>query len=70
MSKDNNVNNGSGGISFFGLLQAAFIIMKVANIIDWSWPKVLIPTWIVLGIFVLIILVCVAVAWITWLRDR
>jgi len=68
MSKDNNASG--GGISFFGLLQVAFIVMKVANIIDWPWSKVLIPTWIVLGLIVLITLVCVIAALVTWLRDR
>lgn len=69
MSKDNNASGG-GGISFFGLLQVAFIVMKVAHIIDWPWSKVLIPTWIALGIIVLVILVCVIAALVTWLHDK
>ena len=43
----------SGGIDFFGLLQVAFIIMKVAGIIEWSWWLVFIPFWIALGLVIL-----------------
>lgn len=59
-----------GGISFWGLLQVAFIVMKVANIIDWPWIKVFLPTWIQIGIVVALILICAIAALITWLIDR
>lgn len=42
-----NKNNGGGGVSFVGLLQIAFIVLKLANVISWSWWWVLSPVWIV-----------------------
>ena len=37
------------------LLQIAFIVLKLANIIEWSWWWVLSPTWIC-TIFVIVLL--------------
>ena len=39
-------NNSSGGIGFVGLLQVAFIVLKLLDKIQWSWLWVLAPTWI------------------------
>ena len=44
-----------GGIGFGGLLQIAFIVLKLCKVIDWSWWWVLAPTWIGLIIFLLIV---------------
>lgn len=33
----------AGGIGFFGLLQLIFIVLKLCNIIQWSWVIVLLP---------------------------
>lgn len=38
--------NASGGITFMGLLQVAFIVLKLCGVIDWSWIWVLCPMWI------------------------
>ena len=38
-----------GGISFFGLLQIVFIVLKLIDRIDWSWWWVLAPMWWVLA---------------------
>ena len=35
----------SSGIGFWGLLQIAFIVLKLIGKIDWSWWWVLAPTW-------------------------
>lgn len=32
-------------------IQILLIAFKMTDIIDWSWKKVLIPTWVMLGIF-------------------
>lgn len=37
-------NSAAGGISFSGLLQIVFIVLKLCNVIDWSWWCVLLPT--------------------------
>lgn len=36
----------SKGISFSGVLQIVFIVLKLCHIIDWKWVWVLAPTWI------------------------
>jgi len=36
----------SGGIGFTGLLQIAFIVLKLCKVITWSWIWVLSPLWI------------------------
>ncbi len=52
-------NNNSGGIGFAGLLTIVFIVLKLTEVIAWSWWWVLSPLWI--G-FVAIILFIVALA--------
>lgn len=59
MRKSNNSRG--GGIGFAGLLQVAFIVLKLCGVIEWSWWWVLTPTWIS-GIVFLILL-----AMIIWL---
>lgn len=41
MSKETN----SSGIGFLGLLTIAFIVLKLCNVVDWSWWWVLMPTY-------------------------
>ena len=45
-----NNSNAGGGIGFFGLLTIVFIVLKLINVINWSWWWVLAPTWIPLAI--------------------
>ena len=35
----------SGGTNVFGLLGIAFVVLKLAGVIDWSWWWVLAPFW-------------------------
>ena len=43
---------------FTVLLQVTFIVLKLCNVIDWSWLWVLAPTWIpvaiVIGLFLIV----------------
>ncbi|MGN7988672.1 hypothetical protein ACTJKC_15090 [Pedobacter sp. 22226] len=59
MSKEKS-NSTSNGIGFLGLLTVAFIVLKLCNVITWSWWLVTIPIWgtvaIVAAIWLLIIL--------------
>lgn len=48
-------NNSSKGVGFTGLLQIVFIVLKLCGVIKWSWWAVLIPTWIGLGLIVLLV---------------
>ncbi len=40
----------SGGVGVTGLLLVAFIVLKLCNVIAWSWWWVLCPMWIPLAI--------------------
>lgn len=55
---ENKQSNG-GGIGFFGALQVAFIALKVAGVIRWSWLTVFSPAFLYAAL-VLIILVIAA----------
>jgi NADH:ubiquinone oxidoreductase subunit 6 (subunit J) len=59
-------------IGFMSLLQLAFIILKLCNVIKWSWVWVLCPIWgsITLVLLVLIIMWCVGVIWEKINRKR
>lgn len=45
------------GIGFVGLLQIAFIILKLCNVINWSWLWVLSPIWISITLIVIVVLI-------------
>ena len=47
----------SGGIGFTGLLQVAFIVLKLCKVIKWSWWLVLLPSWISLICFVIVAII-------------
>lgn len=49
-------------VGVVGLLQVAFIVLKLCNIIKWSWLWVLSPTWITAAIVVLLLAVGVILA--------
>lgn len=66
--KENKNSNVYNGIGFFGLLQVVFIALKVAKVINWSWWLVFLPTWIDLGICLIIIIVVVVM--VTILNKR
>lgn len=69
MSKTNkNNSNSNSGIGILGLLQVAFIIMKVAKITDWSWWLVFVPTYIGLGIWAIVLMIIVLIA--IWSKKK
>lgn len=37
-------------MSTLGVLQIIFIVLKLIGLITWSWPVVLIPLWVDIGI--------------------
>ena len=49
-----------GGIGFDGLLQVAFIVLKLCGVINWKWIWVLAPTWIPI-VLILVILLMVTI---------
>jgi len=56
MAETNNTS--SSGIGFTGLLAIVFIVLKLTNLIDWSWWWVLAPIWI----SIIIVLMLMAIA--------
>lgn len=50
------MNKTSTGLSLSTLLQVAFIVLKLCNVIKWSWWMVLAPTWIAFAIGALAII--------------
>ena len=52
-------SSSGGSMGILSWLQVIFIVLKVLNLIDWSWFKVFIPTWIGLGLFVILIILLV-----------
>jgi hypothetical protein len=63
MSKENNT---SGGIGFTSLLLVAFIVLKLCNVISWSWWWVLSPVWIPAAIA----LIAYCGLGVIWLKHR
>ncbi len=57
--KEKETSNVYNGIGFFGLLQVVFIALKVAKVINWSWWLVFLPTWIELGVYLIVIIIIV-----------
>lgn len=61
MEKGNNMedNTARGGVGFFGLLQIAFIVLKMCGVIGWAWWLVLLPVEIWAAILLLCLLAVV-----------
>jgi len=51
------------GIGFFGLLTIVFIVLKLLDVIKWSWFWVLSPFIFSTGIGIIIIVVLLVVLW-------
>jgi len=51
-------NSSGGGIGFGGLLTIVFIVLKLTNVISWSWWWVLSPIWISVALLVAFLAVC------------
>ena len=50
----NNSGSSSNGIGFRGLLTVAFVVLKLTEVISWSWWWVLSPIWISLALALII----------------
>lgn len=62
--KDNGSGGTAGGIGFCGVLAIVFIVLKLCNVISWSWLWVTAPIWIpaAIGITALIVYAIVSLA--------
>lgn len=63
--KEVEVKVNSGNITFVTLIQVAFIILKLCNVINWSWWLVFLPTLIQLGIVIFMLVIILIAAAIT-----
>ena len=59
---DNKNNTTSGGIGFIGLLTIVFIVLKLLDVIKWSWWWVLSPIWISFGVALVVIFILLLAA--------
>ena len=59
VTKNENKNY---GIGFTGLLAIVFIVLKLTNVIEWSWVWVLSPIWIPIAIYIFVLLIAIIVA--------
>lgn len=57
----NNKNNGEK-ITFGGLLTLVFIVLKLCNVISWSWLWVLSPIWIPLVLAITFVVVAMIIS--------
>ena len=51
----------SSGLSIGTVIQVVLIILKLTNLIDWSWYVVLIPLWISAGVLIIEIILAIIV---------
>jgi len=68
MSKEKNTTVVNGGIGFSGLLTIVFIVLKLLNVIQWSWWWVLSPLWIPLALVLAIYAIFFLIAYIVHLK--
>lgn len=62
MSKTSTTS--TSGIGFTGLLTIVFIVLKLTNVINWSWLWVLSPVWISFALVIAIILIGLGVTYL------
>jgi hypothetical protein len=52
-----------------GIVQVTFLVLKLTEIISWNWWIVFLPSLVVLGVFVLVIILAIVVAYISFWRE-
>ena len=50
-------SNSGGGIGLGGVLLVVFIVLKLCEVIAWSWWWVLCPLWIPIAIWLILIVI-------------
>ena len=55
----NGTSGSNGGIGFVWILTIVFIVLKLTDVIDWSWWWVLSPLWIPFAAMLAVLLVCI-----------
>ncbi len=57
-----------GGIPM-GTLTIVFLILKLCDVIDWSWWWVLSPLWIGLGLYIITLLFVLLILLMVWMAH-
>ena len=52
----------SSGVGFCGALFITFFVLKVLNLLDWSWVWVFAPLWIPVALIILLLIIALIVA--------
>lgn len=60
----------SSGLGFGAVLFIVFLILKLTNVIDWSWWWVTAPLWIPIGLAVMILIVIALVIFVKKINAR
>lgn len=47
----------SGGVSLYTVVLIVFLILKLTNVIDWSWWWVTAPLWMSIGLGIVLVLI-------------
>ena len=55
----NDRSSAASGIGFTGVLQVAFIVLKLCGVIDWSWFWVLSPIWIDIALLIIVFIIAI-----------
>lgn len=50
-------SNSSGGIGLGGVLLVVFIVLKLCEVIAWSWWWVLCPLWIPIAVWLVLVVI-------------
>jgi hypothetical protein len=70
----NSDNSGCGlrfsGVGFSSLLAIAFIVLKLTDVISWSWIWVLAPMWLSLSISVVFLIISAIIKLILYCLKR
>lgn len=59
--------NTSGGVGISTVLTIIFVVLKLVGVIDWSWVWVLSPTWIILALLLLFMIIGIVCKFISML---
>lgn len=62
-------NSSSSGMGILGVLQIVFLVLKLTGLITWSWPVVLVPLWIGLGILVIFLIIALTVVLVSFKKK-
>lgn len=57
----NYKTTGTGGVGLCGLLFITFLVLKLTNVISWSWWWITAPLWAPFVLIVLILLVVIGI---------